>query len=317
MYRQKSFFFPLLLIAAGSLWLLANLGLMPAANLWALTHVWPYLLIALGVSLIVQSQWPQARPLFGLLIVAGPVAAVLFAPQLGWDETRFWNWDFDIRGSVGGSGVFESEQRSPGSFDAIDLRYPADVSIVVGASPSVEIEADDNLLPQLRTRVQGGALLIDSGERNWSRRVNPSRTVQITITVTDLRKISLGSAGNIEATGVSTDRLVIILGGAGNITLIELQAESLDATVSGLGNIEIQGVVDSADIDINGSGNFEGPELYAQDARVQINGLGSATLHVEDHLDAQINGAGSVHYYGSPTVSQDVNGLGSVTRSGE
>lgn len=317
MYRSRSFFFPLLLIAAGSLWLLANLGLMPAANLWALIHVWPYLLIALGVSLIVRSQWPQTAPLFALLIVAGLVAAVIYAPQLGWDEGRYWDWDFDVRGSVRGSGDIESERRTPGDFDAIELRYPADVSIVVGSSPSVEIEADDNLLPQLRTRIQGSKLVIDNGERDWSQRVHPSRTVQIMITVTELHKIELDSAGSIRATGLQSDELRLVLGGAGDITMTELQAQSLTADLNGLGNIEIQGSVDEADVEIRGSGSFAGHEFYAQEARVEIDGLGSATLHVEVHLDAQINGAGSVHYYGSPSVSQDVNGLGSIQREGD
>lgn len=317
MYKNRSFFFPLLLIAAGAVWLLINLGLMPAANLWALTHVWPYLLIALGISLIVRGVWPESAPFFGLLIVAGLVASIVYAPQLGWDEGRWWDWDISVGGAVPGSRNIESEVRSLEDFDAIDLRYPADVIIAVGESPTVEIEADDNLLPQLRTRIRNGMLVIDNGERYWSDRVDPSTTVQITITVTDLKKIELDSAGNIQADGLEVASLDIFLGGAGNISLTDLQTENLDATLGGLGNIEVQGTATRADIQINGSGNFEGEQLYTEEADVQINGLGSATVRVSEHLDAQINGAGSVHYYGSPTVNQDVNGLGSIEREGE
>ena len=44
--RSFSLFGPLLLIAAGVIWLLVKAGTIPSGNLWTLTHIWPILLIA-------------------------------------------------------------------------------------------------------------------------------------------------------------------------------------------------------------------------------------------------------------------------------
>ena len=84
MKKRVSLFFPLSLIAAGVLWLLIQMNLMPATNLWALTHIWPFLLIVMGLGLILRSFWEGAGLIVSILVVVGAVLAVVFAPQLGW-----------------------------------------------------------------------------------------------------------------------------------------------------------------------------------------------------------------------------------------
>lgn len=83
--RQKSgsLFFPIVLIAVGALWLLSNLGLLPALTWEAILPLWPILLILIGLNLIVQ-QLP--RPLGSLLsalvglLAVGLVVLVMVAP---------------------------------------------------------------------------------------------------------------------------------------------------------------------------------------------------------------------------------------------
>ena len=50
--KDRSIFWPLVMIAAGVLWILISLGTIPRANLWALVQTLPYLLILLGIGLI-------------------------------------------------------------------------------------------------------------------------------------------------------------------------------------------------------------------------------------------------------------------------
>jgi hypothetical protein len=76
------------------------------------------------------------------------------------------------------------------------------------------------------------------------------------------------------------------------------------------------GIADNLAVDISGFGSFNGKQLHGQSANVELSGAGSATIWVDDQLDAQISGAGTVNYYGSANVSQHVYGLGSVTHLG-
>jgi len=320
--KERSIFWPLVMIATGALWLMVGMEIIPRANLWALTYTFPFLLIALGVGLILRAYWRFAGMLVSLLVVAGAVLAVVYAPQLGWDNAPNWAWsmwDFDpgFEGSIPGSGVIETEARQVSGFDAIAFEYPAEITVLQGRSESISIEADDNLLPQIITEVRDGTLEIESSERDWRERVNPSKPVQITITVVDLERVAFSSAGKMFVDGLETDSLAFAISGAGDLELSDLDVNELEFTLSGAGNVYADGAAEELILRISGLGNFSGADLETQDANVRISGAGSATIWVENNLDASISGAGSVNYYGNPDVSKSVSGVGSVTRAGE
>ncbi|HLA06319.1 MAG TPA: head GIN domain-containing protein [Anaerolineales bacterium] len=321
--KHRSFFWPLALIATGVIWLLVSMNVIPEANLWALTYIWPYLLIALGLGLILRGYLRTAEWIVSLLIILGAVGAIVFAPQLGWAGGPDWNlfsdWNpaSDFGGGVSGSGRIDSETRRVKDFLAVTIRYPAEIVIQQGKSESVKIEAEDNLLPQLSTEVRDGTLVIENKEDNWSKRVDPSKKVIITITVIDLNEINFTSAGTLRVDGLKTETLNLSLSGAGEITLNDLDVEKLESRLSGTGNIEANGTADELELTISGAGNFDAPGLASNAANVRISGVGNATVRVKDKLVATVSGAGSVDYYGSPSVDKNISGAGSVQQVDE
>ena len=322
MKEDRSIFWPLAMIAVGVLWLLTGMGIVPRANLWALTHTLPYLLIALGVGLILRAYWRFAGMLVSLLVVAGAVMAVIYAPKLGWDNPPSWGWnlwdiDPELGGAIAGSGVVETETRQVAEFQSISVDYPADITIRQGDSESVTIEAEDNLLPQLAANVRNGTLYLENIERNWQDRVNPTKTVLVTVTVVELNKVQFPTAGKMLIEGLQTDSLTVSVSGAGDVTLTELEAGELEFNLSGAGNINADGVCERLQLSISGLGNFNGGDLKSQDAEVHISGAGSATVWAEQALDANISGAGSIDYYGKPEVSEHISGVGSVRKIGD
>ena len=320
--KEHSIFWPLAMIAAGMLWLMTGMGIIPEANLWALTHIFPFLLIALGLGLILRAYWRFAGMLMSLVVVAGAVLAVVYAPLLGWDDAPSWGWnalsfDSDLGGAVAGSGVVSSETRKVSGFDMISIKFPADITIKQGTSESIVIEAEDNLLPQLGTDVRNGALYFENTEKNWRERVNPTKPVLLTITVTDLSQVNFSSAGKMFIESLEVDELEIAVSGAGDITITNLSTDQLGVSLSGAGNIQADGSANELSLGISGFGNFNGGTLQSQNAEVRISGAGNATVWVEQELDARISGAGSVDYYGNPKVSKNISGVGSINDRGQ
>ena len=320
MSKPRSLFGPLLLIAIGAIWLLTKAGNVPSANLWALTHIWPYVLIAAGLGLILRAYWKYASYLTDVVIVGGVVLSIFFAPSLGWDNPSVTSFVFDEHGYVGprepGSGNVISEIRDVEDFHAIEVDYPAQVFVTQGSATSVEVEADDNFLPGLQTRVRNGTLEVfyKTDGKEW---VNPSKIVKITIVVKQLDDVSFGSAGDLKLEGVEVDKLRVSVSGAGNLDLQDIDVKELSVNLSGAGNVYASGDADEFELEISGFGNFNGKDLHTKTAKVDMSGAGSATVWVDDELDANISGAGSVNYYGSPDVSKNVSGVGSVSRSGD
>jgi hypothetical protein len=316
--RNRSLFWPFFLIATGIVWLLIELQHLPVENLWALMYIWPFLLMAAGVSLILRARWPITRFLVSGLTVAGMLLAVLFAPQFGWNRAPSWSvYNFsDFNGSVRGSGVIVSQTRELTDFNAIEINYPVELTVEQGNTNSVTITAENNLIPQLATRISGSTLHLENSQPDWGKRVNPSRPVILHLIVKDLQQVDFPSAGTLTIGKLKTDHLDLSISGAGSVNLSNLATHKLTVNLSGAGNITASGTADALSLDVSGFGSFNGTDLASQTAGISISGAGNAIVWAKTSLNASISGTGSVRYYGSPEVSREISGLGSVTGQG-
>ncbi len=318
MERRLHLFWPLVLIAAGVLWILINMGRLPASNLWALAYLWPFLLIAAGLGLILRPYWSYAGAFLSLLSVAALFLGVLAAPSLGWNHAPLEGLDggWIIGGSsVRGSGKVITQTREVKDFTAVHVDYPASILIRQGNAETFTIEAEDNVVAAIRTQVTNHVLEIDSvpGPRVY---IAPTRPVKITITVKDLGDLDFNSAGDITIQGLQTQDLQVRLDGAGSIKLTDTKLGSLVASLQGVGSMQANGTVQDLTVNVDGMGSFNGPQLRSQVATVNLNGLGSADIWADDQLTASVNGMGSVNYSGGAQVTKSVNGLGSVNYKG-
>ena len=319
MRQKRSLFGPLLLIAAGVVWLLVKAGTIPSANLWALTHIWPFLLIAAGLGIILRSYWKYTSLVLDVLIIGGAFLAILYAPQLGWTSPSMLSMINNGESFIGpgerGSGNVVSETRDVSGFRAIEVDYPAEVFIKQGSQESLKVEAEDNLLPGLKTDVKNGVLQIFY-KTEKGKHVNPTKTVRITVVVKDLADVDFSSAGELTVEKLKTDSLDVSLSGAGTLHLNDIQVKGLHVSLSGAGSATASGTADDLDLSISGFGDFNGAELQDRDARVHISGAGSATVWVDDELTAGISGAGSVSYYGNASVNKQISGVGDIRHIG-
>jgi hypothetical protein len=320
MERKLSLFWPLTLISTGVLWLMISTGRLPSENLWALTHFWPFILIGAGVGLILRPYWKYSTLVMDVLIVGGAVFSVLYAPQLGWAKpTMFMFNDSGMYFGPGepGSGNIVKTTREVSDFHAVDISYPGEIVILQGNTESVKLEAEDNVLPGLQTKVRNGTLEIFYDAEN-GKHVNPTKPVKITIVVKNLDDVQFSSAGELTIDGVITDELDFGLSGAGKVTIADIETKDLKLDLSGAGSMDATGTADKLDVNISGAGSFNGGDLHSQTAKVNISGFGSATVWVDDELDANVSGAGSINYYGSPSsVTKNVSGLGGVNSNGD
>jgi hypothetical protein len=317
MNKKFSLFGPLLLIATGAMWLLIQQGVVPAANLWALTYLWPFLLIAVGLSLILRSYWKYSPLVLDVLLVGGAFAAVLYAGQLGWANMPSYVFQGSHFGQgQPGSGKVITATREVHDFHGITVEYPAEIVIKQGSAESLKIEAEDNVIKDLRTDVKDGMLTIDRGNDRdlW---VRPTKPIKITIVVKELDEFNFDSAGTVKLDSLKSDTLDLNINGAGTLTLDDVQFKILNCKLDGAGTLALSGTADNLNVDMSGFGSFQAADLQAQIADIAIDGAGSATVWVEKSLTAKISGAGSISYYGSPTVTKNVDGVGSINLLGK
>jgi hypothetical protein len=210
---------------------------------------------------------------------------------------------------VRGSGNVTSESRDVSDFDEVVLEGIGNLTIQQTGSETLTIEAEDNIIPYLKTEVEGDRLVIGVEDNTT---INSSEPINYRLTVKDLNALTLSGSGNIATTAISTDELALTVSGSGNIGAPDTSTDELQVELSGSGSVRAAGKTDSQDIDIPGSGSYDAEDLESRETEIDLGGSGRATVNVSDELDVRISGSGSVEYSGDPTVSQDISGSGNV-----
>lgn len=236
--------------------------------------------------------------------------------------------------SVNGSGNIVTQEVDVSNFDSVSLEGSGDVYIEQGQIESLTIEADDNILPLLETRVRGGELILSTKP---NQNINPSQKIVYRITVKDLAGISLDGSGNFYVDPVKSDAMDISLAGSGdirlkdlttgnfsmdldgsgNIIVNQLAASTIDSSINGSGDVELTGQASSQNISFSGSGNYLAGDLETQSADIDIDGSADITVWVTEDLNAKVDGSGTINYYGKPTVNQTGNGSGRIVSLGD
>jgi hypothetical protein len=213
------------------------------------------------------------------------VVAILFAS--GCDASQTINVSGDV---VKGSGVLLEETRNVPEFSGIDLSGVYEVFVRCGQKQEVLVFGDDNVVPHVKTEVNGNVLKVSLDQ-----------------SVSTRNKIKLIlSANRVNSLKVS---------GTANVDISRVRNKSLNLEISGAGDMKVEGMSDALEITVSGTGNVDAKNLSAKTAVVDVSGAGNVVLSASDELIASIRGVGNVYYYGNPgKVVETVSGAGKIHR---
>src|SRR5215471_4097573 len=191
-----------------------------------------------------------------------------------------------------GSGNRKTEKRDVKSFSAIDASGAYTIDITCQKAAGLEVEADDNILPLIKTEVRDGILFVSNDQPYHS-----SKTVTLRITLPELNSVANH--------------------GAGEIKIVDANSSDLKIDSTGAASVDAAGTSKSVQISSTGAGKIDTSKLRADKAKVEVSGAASVDVYASEQLDVNVSGAGHVSYRGNPkTVNKHVSGIGSVDPSG-
>jgi hypothetical protein len=190
---------------------------------------------------------------------------------------------------VRGSGVVRIEQRLVPHFTTIESACMANVVIERGEHDSITVEAEDNILPLIETKVADRKLTLTT-KSNAS--IGITRGISFRITARELKGVSISGTGSVVANKVD--------------------AKSFAINISGTGKVELSGKAESLDVTISGSGSVNALRMPVRSAEADVTGSGKIFVNAADRLIANIVGNGYVEYAGNPQVTKRITGTGRV-----
>lgn len=212
---------------------------------------------------------------------------------------------------IKGKGTVVSEVRNIQGFNEIDLDIDARVEFRQDSVYYVEVQAQSNLLPHLRTKIKDGEMEIDFD--CW---VRSHEDITIIIHAPTIKKLEVNGSGTIVAlTPIQSTHLNTEISGSGSIRLQDIQVGTYESDISGSGEIEISaGTVDYGEIEISGSGEQEMLSVQFKTATIDISGSGKVRLSCTESLTVEISGSGTVYYSGNASVNSSISGSGEIIK---
>jgi len=155
MRPRRGVFWPLLLIALGLVFLLANFGFISGVSWLAIASLWPLLLVLIGLDIAFARRWPLPTLVAEVAVIAAGLALVAYSPNLSPGIFVF--------GDRGGAGV-------------------ADVTVPRGDATQLSLTL--NAGATRAYHVSGGAAaLVDAHSANPDLRVRPTGTTRADVRI--------------------------------------------------------------------------------------------------------------------------------------
>lgn len=192
---------------------------------------------------------------------------------------------------IKGSGKPASQKRKLQPFRITKLNLPASLTVSQSqaASPSCDLECDDNLLPHIESNVKDGVLTISS-----QKTLIIHSKLAINITTQKLDELYLNGASNSKVGGISGEKFLL--------------------STNGSTTADLKGKCKKLKAEMNGAGTLKAQELETEDTVISITGSGTAELNATKSLNASISGAGNIRYKGNPTVTRKIMGVGNIRK---
>ena len=209
-----------------------------------------------------------------------------------------------------GSGKVSEETRSVSGYSRLVLSGPMDVQLKHTGAEKVVVRADDNIVPLIDTRVEGGKLIVETKQGASFRTRNK---ILVLVDFKQIDAVLLHGSGDVLADDIKAGIFEGTIKGSGNMKIGKLDADTVAISIAGSGNFDARGRAGKIGLVIEGSGDVHVEDLQAKSAAVRIAGSGDALVNASESLQARITGSGDVRYRGNPQVEKKVEGSGSVT----
>jgi hypothetical protein len=216
---------------------------------------------------------------------------------------------FALVSLISAAAVARTEDRDVPPFSAVEVEGGIHATVDVGPRRPVRIEADDDVLALLETRVEHGALRI--GFKPHSRRRGDHR-VSVTIQTPDLRSVGASGGSVVRASFTRADESGINASGGSELRIRGVDATRLSVDGSGGSVLDIQGRADTLDLQMSGGSHLHGRDLSVKDVDLQASGGSEGELRANGRIRGSLSGGSELHVRGGARAKVATSGGSSV-----
>lgn len=210
---------------------------------------------------------------------------------------------------VESDGKRSSESRTVDAFSAIRVEGVFNVFLQQGDKEAVKVEADENIVPVVVTKVDKDTLVVKLKD-NVS--VRDMDKVNVYITLTNIRHLETAGVGTLKCLSkLNLSQLKFDCEGVGS-TELDLNVDQLNVQSEIVGGLTLSGKAKNVTINHSGVGTIDAFGLSSENLSLSTSGVGSAEVNASKTLSIDASGIGDVRYKGGAVTHIRADGVGKV-----
>ncbi len=218
-----------------------------------------------------------------------------------------FNGNFD---GIKGSGNVITETRTiKENFRKIEVNSGINLVVEQSENKSVTIEADDNIVSHVTTRVENGTLIIDT-DSGFNTEKSPTVVVKLPI----ISGLTASSGSNIKTNNKLVTENIAVKFDSGSSGEVEVEADFIKIESESGSSVDVSGIALKAEANSSSGSEIDADSLNANEIFADASSGSSISVDPIVKLDAHASSGASVTYKTLPkTLTKEESSGGSVS----
>ncbi|MGV6845114.1 MAG: head GIN domain-containing protein [Lutibacter sp.] len=214
-------------------------------------------------------------------------------------------------GIQGNRHVITENRTIKNQFDAVSVQQGIHLYLSQGNETSLKVEADENIMPLLVTKVEDNTLKI-----YFKKNVSRAKARNVYLSTNAISKISASSGSSVttEATWLA-DSFELKTSSGSAINCI-IKAHNIIGNSSSGSSLKIKGESKNTSIKASSGSSINCKELQSDSVTAKASSGATIKVMVNQSLNAKASSGASIRFLGNPTsINKEASSGGSVTQS--
>ena len=209
-----------------------------------------------------------------------------------------------------GSGNIITETRKAGPFKAVSISGGFEVELRQAPEVEVIVEADDNLMEYIETKVRREELVIRLDDLN----VHDAH-LKVFIAAPSVNAIKTSAGAELVVRDIlKSGEAVRLKASSGSQIKTTVDAPEVRADASSAGNIEVSGRTKDFYAESSSGSEINAPDLLSENTEADASSGSTIKVHASVKLRGKASSGASVRYRGAAVVSKETSSGGSVEK---
>lgn len=199
--------------------------------------------------------------------------------------------------SINGSGNVVTEKRDiQGSFENVTVSNAIDLVIEQSDKTEITVEADDNLINKISTKIEGNTLVIKCDYNSF----NNIKSKRVIVKMPSITNIKASSASTVKSINIIRGEDINLDASSAATMNVNIESDAVTCETSSASNITIEGKALKLNASASSGSGIDAKRMLANDIDAQASSGASIYVHPILSLKAKASSGGNINYNSIP-----------------